>query len=197
MNSTLRKRNVPNNVRIAVNDMDKTYATYEWVAKVNCLNIECVKRIWYTYKNEGRYLNKPKGGSEKKFDQSAQMILVNLTYPKNKWTLGSSGVQNVRIVEDWKRYVFTDECGIYKTGRRNVYFLRKPDEGDDPRFFLATKYNGGFFVSVQVYADRDEFVAAIQLAWTQIGQDVINSLFDSIPNRIKECIEKKGGNTHY
>ncbi|CAL5989042.1 DDE_superfamily endonuclease domain-containing protein [Hexamita inflata] len=346
MNSTKRHPNVPNNVRIAVinamKDLEKTEANYQWVAKVNCLSSFCVKRIWLTYKNEGRYLNKPKGGSEKKFDQSAQMTLVNLA----RWhyhlsqtelcklfyehtnleisrrsaveILHNHGVKSYKgkfkpilsqeqmdarlkwclerehwTVEDWKKYVFTDECGIHETGRRNVYFLRRPDEGDDPRFFLATKNNGGFFVSVwggvsqygltpivcslsdkerwdadhylkilkqvavpflesldlefqqdnasthtaeivqhyfdqkgieplpwsphspdlsiieniwhllklklpvKVYENRDDFVAAIRLAWTQIGQDVVDALYESIPNRIKECIEKKGGHTHY
>jgi len=50
---------------------------------------------------------------------------------------------------------------------------------------------------VKVYSKRDDFVAAIQLAWTQIKQKDIDALFESIPDRIAECIRNKGGHTHY
>ncbi|CAL6108548.1 DDE_superfamily endonuclease domain-containing protein [Hexamita inflata] len=46
---------------------------------------------------------------------------------------------------------------------------------------------------VKVYEEREDFIAAIQLAWTQIEQENIDALFESIPNRVKECIEKQGG----
>lgn len=47
------------------------------------------------------------------------------------------------------------------------------------------------------YTTVEELRDAILTAWHNIGQETIRKLFDSIPERIFELIEKNGGSTHY
>ena len=44
--------------------------------------------------------------------------------------------------------MFTDECGIHETGFNNTYYLRRPNQYNDPKFFVQTKAGGGHYVSI-------------------------------------------------
>lgn len=55
----------------------------------------------------------------------------------------------------------------------------------------------------RIYAENKQYQrvsdlkAAVIEAWSSIGQDLRNNLIQSMPNRIFELIQKKGGPTHY
>ena len=42
-----------------------------------------------------------------------------------------------------------------------------------------------------------DLVKAIQKAWNEIDEDILNKLVESLPNRLADVIKVKGGNTKY
>ena len=59
--------------------------------------------------------------------------------------------------------------------------------------WLARKvYEGG-----KQYATKEELISGIKLAWSMITLDYLKKLYDSLPNRMCEVLENKGGTTHY
>lgn len=53
------------------------------------------------------------------------------------------------------------------------------------------------YESGKQYSCKSELISAIQHAWSSISLDFLKKLYDSLPNRLYECILKQGGNTHY
>lgn len=53
-------------------------------------------------------------------------------------------------------------------------------------------YEGG-----RQYDNVEALINRIKAAWNEISLEFIKSLYNSLPNRIFELIEKKGGSTHY
>ena len=47
------------------------------------------------------------------------------------------------------------------------------------------------------FVTREELRDAIVKAWTNLDQNTIRDLYNSLPNRIFEVITKQGGSTHY
>lgn len=47
------------------------------------------------------------------------------------------------------------------------------------------------------YNTKESLEDACRAAWAEIGQDYIDSLFNSLPNRVNEIIEENGGPTSY
>ncbi|CAL5985718.1 Homeobox-like_domain superfamily [Hexamita inflata] len=74
--------NVTNDIRIAVisqiSIMEPNDKAYESVSKIHNISAYCVRRIWRSFINEGRYENLQKGGSLKKFNEPEQTVLINL-----------------------------------------------------------------------------------------------------------------------
>ena len=59
-------------------------------------------------------------------------------------------------------------------------------------YMVRDVYSGG-----RVYSNKDELEVACRQAWGRIDQAYINSLYNSIPNRVTEVIEARGGFTSY
>ena len=53
-------------------------------------------------------------------------------------------------------------------------------------------YDGG-----KQYATLAELKVALKKAWDDIDQKTLDDLLASMPNRLKECIERKGMKTRY
>jgi hypothetical protein len=45
--------------------------------------------------------------------------------------------------------------------------------------------------------NQDELWLAPKEEWENIDQEFIDTLYDSLPNRVRELLKEKGGATHY
>jgi hypothetical protein len=82
---------------------------------------------------------------------------------------------------------------------RNVAVIDWPPNSPD----LNPQEEVWSMMAKHVYADGKTFTSignlkiAIQLAWEAISIEYLNSLLDSMPNRLFEVIGSHGGHTHY
>lgn len=53
------------------------------------------------------------------------------------------------------------------------------------------------YESGKQYSNKSELIDAIKHTWSCISLDLIKNLYDSVPNRIYQCILNKGGSTSY
>ena len=50
--------------------------------------------------------------------------------------------------EFWQKLLITDEAGVHETSGRKTWFIRRPEESADPRFYVLMKQNEGHFACV-------------------------------------------------
>lgn len=95
-------------------------------------------------------------------------------------------IHNAKVVKDWIR-------------SENIELLPWPPYSPDLNIIeniwglLSRKvYEGG-----RQFEMIPELVDAIKMAWSEMSQDCIQSLYNSLSNRIFEVINNNGGSTHY
>lgn len=105
-----------------------------------------------------------------------------------QWTFqhDNAPIHNARAVKSWIQ-------------TQNVNVLEWPPYSPDLNIienvwgWLVRKV----YASGRQYTTKNELIDGIKTAWSSISLNYIESLYDSIPNRIYETILKRGGSTHY